>query len=421
MHVRVFPPAEVTSRNTAGEIPPGVVGLRTEDVEAIWASVVRLYETGLHPAIALCVRRGGKIVLNRAIGHLRGNAPRVRGAEASALVPIRHDSLFNLFSASKAVTAMVVHLLDERRLVHLDDPVAEYVPELGRNGKEAMTLRQLLTHRAGIPAVSGAAVDPALVGDWDGVMATLYAARPLSVPGRQLAYHALTSGFVFGEVVRRVTGRDIRQYLHDEVLAKLDFATFNYGVAAARVHEVAENAFTGLPAIPPLSWFLRRSIGLGAREATALSNDPRFLTAIVPSGNIIGTAEEASRFFQLLLDDGALGGRRIFDARTVRRAIAEQTHLEIDSFLGLPVRYGMGFMLGAETFSPYGPDTGHAFGHIGFTTVVAWADPDRDLSVALLTSGKPVITPGQVRWVQVTRAIAQRCPRTGRVVRGARD
>jgi CubicO group peptidase (beta-lactamase class C family) len=400
LHVRVFPPAEVTSTHEAVEVAPGEAGLTPADVETIWASVVRLYETGLHPAIALCLRRRGKIVLNRAIGHLRGNAPGERRSSVP-LVPARHDSLFNLFSASKAVTAMVVHLLDERRLVHLDDPVAEYVPELGRNGKEAMTLRQLLTHRAGIPAVSSAAVDPGMVGDWDRVLATLYEARPLSVPGRQLAYHALTSGFVFGEVVRRVTGRDIRQYLHDEVLSKLGFSTFNYGVPAARVAEVAQNAFTGLPAVPPLAWFLRRSIGLSAREATELSNDPRFLTAIVPSGNVIGTAEEASRFFQLLLDEGELEGQRVFDRRTVRRAVAEQSHLEIDSFLGLPVRE-------------------HAFGHIGFTTVVAWADPDRDLAVALLTSGKPVITPGQVRWLQIARAISRCCPRGEGAPRRAR-
>lgn len=408
MHVRVFPSNEVTSTNAAAEVPPGEVGLAPDAAEAIWSSVVRLYNTGLHPAIALCLRRHGKIVLNRSIGHLRGNAPHERGAP---LVLARHDSLFNLFSASKAVTAMVIHLLDERRLVHLDDPVAEYVPELGRNGKEAMTLRQLLTHHAGIPAVRGAAMDPATVGDWDRVMATLYEARPLSVPGRRLAYHALTSGFVFGEVVKRVTGRDIRHYLHDEVLSKLGFATFNYGVPAERVREVAQNAFTGLPAVPPITWFLRRSIGLGAREAADLSNDPRFLTAIVPSGNLIGTAEETSRFFQLLLNDGELDGHRIFGRRTIRRAIAEQTHLEIDSFIGLPVRYGMGFMLGSEHFSPYGPGTERAFGHIGFTTVLAWADPDRALSVGLLLSGKPLITPGQVRWLQLTREISRRCPR----------
>ena len=221
---------------------------------------------------------------------------------------------------------------------------------------------------------------------------------------------ALTSGFVFGEIVRRVTGRDIRVFLRDEVLAPLGMATFDYGVPASRVEDVAVNAFTGLPAIPPQSWLLERALGIGVYQATTLSNDPRFLTGIVPSGNVIGTAEEASRFFEMLRGGGELDGVRVFEARTVRRAIAETSYLEVDSFLGIPVRYGMGFMLGGDRFSPYGPRTPNAFGHIGFTNVLAYADPDRALSVGLMTSGKPFITPGQITWLNVARTIAKRCP-----------
>ncbi len=370
-HVRVYAPAEVTSRNVEGEVDPRRAGLEATDVEAMWSAVVRLYETGLHPA----------------------------------------DSLFNFFTASKAVTAMVIHLLDERGVVHLDDAVAEYVPEFGCNGKEDLTIRQLLTHRAGIPVVRDAKVDVSLLGDPGRLLRLLCEARPLSVPGRRLAYHALTSGFVLGEVVRRATGRDVRSVLRDEILDPLGFATFGYGVPPERVDDVAVNAFTGWPAFPPQSWALERSLGLGVREATALSNDPRFLTAVVPSGNVIGTANEACRFFELLRQEGELDGVRVFDRRTVRRAVREQSYLEIDSFLGLPVRYGMGFMLGGERFTPYGPHTPRAYGHVGFTNVVAWADPDREISVGLMNSGKPFITPGQIAWLRVARTISGACAR----------
>ena len=91
--------------------------------------------------------------------------------------------------------------------------------------------------------------------------------------------------------------------------------------------------------------------------------------------------------------------------------MAEQSYLEIDAFLGLPIRYAMGFMLGSSWFSPYGADSAHAFGHVGFTNVLAYADPDRAISVCLMTSGKPFITPGQVMWINVARTIARRCPR----------
>jgi CubicO group peptidase (beta-lactamase class C family) len=233
------------------------------------------------------------------------------------------------------------------------------------------------------------------------------------VPGRRLAYHALTGGFVLGEVVRRTTGRDVRRVLREDILGPLGFTSFDYGVPVDRVGDVAVNAFTGLPVFPPQSWALERALGLGAREATELSNDPRFLTAIVPSGNIIGTANEASRFFQLLLEEGELDGVRVFERRTVRRAVREQSYLEIDSFLGMPVRYGMGFMLGAERFTPYGPHTPKAFGHLGFTNVIAWADPEREISVGLMTSGKPFVTPGQIAWLRVARTISRVCARTG--------
>jgi CubicO group peptidase (beta-lactamase class C family) len=409
VHIRTYPPEEVTA--CAAEEAPEAGGLERADVEAIWDSVVRLYKTGLHPAIALCVRRRGRVVVDRSIGHVRGNSP--LDPPTAQPVVATPASLFNLFSASKAITAMAVHLLDERGSIHLDDPVAEYLPEFGRHGKEWVTLRHILTHRAGIPQVPGAAVEPSLLADPKRVIELLCEARPTSVPGRRLAYHALSGGYVIGAVVERVTGRDIRRFLREEVLEPLGFGHLNYGVAPEEVDQVAVNAFTGTEPFPPYSWLLKRSLGVDIHEAVTLSNHPRFLTTIVPSGNVIATANEACRFFQILLDGGVADYVRVFDRRTVQRAVAEQSFLEVDSFLGVPVRYGMGFMLGSRYLSLYGHDTPRAFGHVGFTTVIAWADPERQVSAALMTSGKPFITAGQLAWLQVARTIAGRSPKTG--------
>ena len=407
--IHVYPEHLVTTHDAAAERPPEEGGLTHDDVESIWHSVVKLYNSGLHPAIALCLRRHGRVVIDRSIGHLRGNAPG-DSPDTERVLATPH-SLFNLYSAAKAVTAMVVHLLDERGLIHLDNSVAEYLPEFGKHGKEWITLRHILTHRAGIPAVPGTHVDLDLVADPKRVYELLCETTPVSIPGRRLAYHALTGGFVIGELVERVTGRTLRDYLRTEIAEPLGMKHFSYGATAKDIPLVAENAYTGPPAPPPYSWLLKRSLGVSIREAVELSNDPRFLTAIIPSGNLVATANEVSRFFQLLLDGGELDGVRIFDRKTVRRAIAEQNFLEIDSILALPVRYGMGFMLGSRIFSLYGHNTPRAFGHIGFTNVVGYADPDRDISVALMTSGKPFITPGQLTWLNVARTIARRCLR----------
>ena len=411
-HVRSFPVAEVTSVDTEGEVDPREVGLDHGGVREIWATVERLYETGLHPAISLTVRRHGRMIVNRAIGHLRGNAP---DTPASGVhVPIRHDSLFNLFSGTKAVTAMLIHLLEERGLVRLDDRVADYIPDFGKLGKETATIRHVLTHRAGIPAVPGVSINLDLLHRWDELIRILCDAKALQEPGHRPGYHALTGGYVLAEILQRVTGTPVKTFLEREILRPLGFRDFTYGIEPSRVLEVAENAYTGLPPLPPGSWVLERSLGIDLREAISVSNDPRFLTAVVPSGNIIGTAEEACRYFQLLLDEGEQNGVRIFRPSTVRRAVEAISRFSVDAFIGIPVRYGMGFMVGGRFISPYGHDSKNAFGHLGFTNTLAWADPDRDLSACIMTSGKPFLTPGQVPWLMVPRAIARVCGKTPR-------
>ena len=102
---------------------------------------------------------------------------------------------------------------------------------------------------------------------------------------------------------------------------------------------------------------------------------------------------------------------RVFAPRTVRRAVAEHRAFQIDGVIKLPVRYGLGFMLGGENISFYGRGTPRAFGHLGFTNVLAWADPERDISVAFMNTGKPLITPELVLWMRIMWAIADRIPR----------
>ncbi len=142
-----------------------------------------------------------------------------------------------------------------------------------------------------------------------------------------------------------------------------------------------------------------------------MSNDPRFVTGIIPAANLYSTAEESCRFFELLLREGECDGVRIFSQQAVRRALVEQTYYEFDTTLMLPVRYCMGFMLGGERFSPFGLGTPRAFGHLGFSNVLVWADPERDLSVAFLNCGKPFITLRLVRWLAVMQAISKHIPR----------
>jgi len=407
--VRTAPPEEVSDR--AAEVDPRSVGTDRKAIDAIWRAMTATYRTGLYPAMALCIRRRGHVVFDRSIGHASGNAP--ADSLDAQRVPASPRTLFNMFSASKMVTAMLVHLCDERRLFHLDDPVAMYLPGFGEHGKHRITIRHVLTHRAGIPHIPPQFADVGLLERPAEILSLLSAQKPRWRAGTRLAYHALTGGFVLGAIIEQVTGKPLRQVMHDAVLGPLGFDAFNFGVPPERLHEVAVNAFTGPPVLPPLSMILKRALSVHVLEAVRASNDPRFLTSVVPAGNIVTTANEASRFMQLLLAGGELDGVRVFETRTIRRAVAEQTFFELDLTMGAPIRYSMGFILGARFASPYGLGTQRAFGHLGFTNVFVYADPTRDIAVALMTSGKPVLTPALARTLLLMQVIAAKMPRDG--------
>jgi CubicO group peptidase (beta-lactamase class C family) len=400
--------AAVTRIAADREVDPRAAGVQPEALARVWSAVERLYRSGIHPAITICVRCRGRVLLDRAIGYATGNGPDDRPETPKRVAT--PDTPFSTLSASKPLAAMVMHLLAERGLVHLDDPVCEYLPEFARHGKEAITIRHLLVHRAGLAFMPAKMLDLDRLADPSGVLDSICDLRPIFRPGRVLAYHAVSSGFVMSEVVRRVVGCDIRAVVTDAIRKPLGLRWLNFGVAPDECDQVATNYLTG-PPIPAIARMLfRRVLGIEFADLPAMSNDPRFLTGIIPSANLVATADEMSRFYQLLLEGGSLGGVRVFDPRTVARATAEQTYMEFDRSLGLPIRYGLGFMLGARWLSLYGPGTEHAFGHLGFTNIITWADPKRQVTAALLTSGKPLLYPAVYDVIDIPRLIGLACP-----------
>jgi CubicO group peptidase (beta-lactamase class C family) len=385
------------------EVDPYRLGVDPAAVSAVWQAAEGFYRSGIHPALQLCVRVRGEIVIDRAIGYASGNGP--PGSDDGPLRPVTLDTPFSTLSGSKGVTAMVIHGLVERGVLHLDDAVCEYVPEFASHGKDRITIRHLLSHRAGIPRVPPEQITLDRLARPGGVREAMLGLVPSARPGRQLAYHALSAGFILGEVVERVTGRDIRAALQEIVCRPLGLRWMNYGVPEGDPSVVARNYHTGFPVSAAISEMFRNILGFHFAEVAAISNDPRFLRGIIPAGNLVTTANELSLFYQMLLEEGVHDGVRVFDPRTIRRAVSEQSYLEFDRTLLMPIRYGLGFMLGGHWVSLYGPGTERAFGHLGFTNIVAWADPDRQVAAALLTSGKPLVHPGVYYFLEIPRRI----------------
>ena len=388
-----------------GEISPELVGLSEDAGEIIWAAAEELYLTGLHPTVSICIRRYGEVVLNRTIGHRSGNGP----GDNDEPVLATPDTPMCLFSASKAVTAMLIHLLEEQGELNVLNPVSHYIPVFGANGKKHITVHQLLSHRAGISRLKN--IDPEMLLESSEILKRLYDTKPSALHGREVAYSAITNGYVLGELVQRITGKDIREFMREQIQQPLGFKYFNYGVPNQQVDDVARNYSTGLPNVFPLTQLAQRALGMTFEQAVELSNEPRFLQRIIPSGNIIATADECSQFYQCLLNGGELDGKRIFQPVTIERAIQEVGRFDIDRVLMLPLRYSAGMMLGHAGVGLYGPATAQAYGHLGMTNNFCWADPEREISVAILTSGNPILGSHFPRLGKLLYAISKQCKR----------
>lgn len=379
----------ITDIRQADETDPQDLGLSAQVPGHIWAAVEKLYRTRTMPAISLAIRHKGQILMHRSIGHARGNGP-LDSPDTPRRV-MQADTPVCLFSASKAITAMLVHKLAEEGVIRLHDPVAEYVPEFAAKGKQYITVGQVLAHRGGVPVIKQKVPDPSLLWDWDACVKTLCEATPRKDAGRTQAYHAITGGFILGEVMRRATGQELDDILQTRIAKPLGSRHMTLGLPPEHHGDVALNHFTGYPERFPIKLLSTRALGAPFPLVTEISNSPEFMSAKIPAGNIYASALETCDFFQCLLNGGHFGQQRLFERATVTRAISEAAARQFDRTLMVPIRTSEGFMLGDEPFGMYGPHTREAFGHLGFISIFCWADPARDISVALLTTGKPIV------------------------------
>lgn len=395
--IPAFHPRDVTTigEEAPSELPTGLW----------WRQVEQLYRSGLHPAIALHVMHHGRPILDRVVGHV-DNPP---GGPTGALAT--PDTLFNLFSASKIVSAALIHALIEDGVLRLSDRVVDYLPGFGKHGKEGITIRHLLNHTAGIPHMPAQSDLESRVTTWRDEIALLDDLVPLTAPGVRNAYHPMSAWFLLGLIVERATGVDLDTLLHARLLDPLGFERVRYGVPPADVDRVARHAYTGPPTPGLMSSIFQRTVGADLAEAVPLTNSAPFLTATLPSANVIATPRETSRFLQMLLQGGALDGVRVLRPETIQRMVRDVTPVQFDGTFGFPMRYGLGVMMGGNRFSLFGLGTRGAFGHLGLSNVIVYADPHRDLVVSFLNTGKPMMAPGMLLWQGVLQSISATVPR----------
>lgn len=405
---RIRVPSDLDAVTTIG--PEDAGGLDPAAIERIWEAARHWYRAGMQPAIQLCLRHNGTVVLNRAIGHAWGNGPD-DPADADR-VPVTTSTPFCVYSVAKAISTTVVHMLVERGAFSLDDRVCDYLPSYTGHGKERTTIRHVMTHSAGVPFATGPRADVRRVNDSDYTRARLSEFKPIHRPGLVHIYHGVTWGPLVREIVSAATGRNIREILATEILDPLGFRWTNYGVAEADVPLVAPSYVTGKPLPAPIAAALRTALGGTMTQIIPFSNTPVFLTSVVPSSSTVSTADELSRFAEILRRGGELDGVRVMRPDTLAAAVRPCRRLRPDVATGLaPIRWGTGFMLGSKRFGPFGADAAAAFGHTGLTNVAIWADPARGLAAGLISSGKPGRHPEAGRFTALLNQITTQIPR----------
>jgi CubicO group peptidase (beta-lactamase class C family) len=311
--------------------------------------------------------------------------------------PWDKDTLCVVMSSTKGATALAAHLLTTTGELDLDEPVASYWPEFAQAGKERVLVRHLLNPQAGLPALRDP-VPPGGFYDWDAMVERLAAEAPVWEPGTRHGYHALTFGFLVGEVVRRVSGRSPGRFVADEIARPLGL-DLHIGLPESEHGRVA-------PLLPPPdpragdpvpAFLVRAMTEPGSIPGLVMLNNggylvpgewdsPAALAAELPASGGVANARSLAGLYRAIVHDRQVG-RFSLDAEDIARMGAVQSAGSEDAVLGSPGRWTLGFLKGAATPRGVEPPSvislsDEAFGHTGNGGSIGFADPGCDMSFA---------------------------------------
>lgn len=352
---------------------PEAVGLEADRLEAIVERVRREVDDGLLPSAQIAVARHGQLALFETVG------------DATC------DTLYCVFSCTKAVTSAAAWLLIEADQLRLSERVADIVPEFGTNGKEVITVEQLFLHSAGFPHA------PFAPADWPDRRRRLsrFSSWRLNwPPGSRFEYHPTSGMWALAEVIERKTGRDFCDFVREEIARPLGLPGLHVGLPAGENHRVAllthcgaamspeDYARLGIPE-PPVT---------EVTEEAILSFNREDVRAVgVPGGGGIMTAAELALFYQALLHGGSRGQRRVWRNDTLAMARQVRSGELADPLTGKRVNRGLGIVVAGDAdrnFRGFGhTNSAFAFGHGGAGGQIGWADPATGISVGYCTNG----------------------------------
>ncbi len=333
------------------------------------------FTNGIEVGAAVAATIDGKSVIDLWGGH----------ADKAKTRPWTRDTLVNVYSTTKGLAAICAHRLVDQGMLDLDAPVAKYWPEFAQAGKEKIPVNYLLSHRAGLPAVRKQLPMDAYF-NWSAMCSAIAAQEPWWEPGTRHGYHAITFGYLIGEVIRRITGKTIGAYLRDEIARPLNL-DMHIGVDASFDARIAE--LIGAPPPPPGKPDQIAEMARDPESVTfkaianprpvidpALVNSREWRSAEIPAANGHATARSLAALYGALASDGKVKDFRVLTKNSISRAHTEQA-FGPDVVLGVVSRWGLGFALN-QPAAPLGPNP-RTFGHPGAGGSIGFADPDARL------------------------------------------
>ena len=293
------------------------------------------------------------------------------------------DTLYNVYSVTKAVAATALHIQAEKGLVDYDAPIADYWPEFAQNGKAKATVRHALTHRAGVPLMPEG-VTPELICDSAYITSAIAAMEPLAPPGEKTLYQSMTFGWIIGEIVRRTAPakRELGQFVLDEISTPLGLKDLWIGIpetVAERVAVMSNRNENDPP--PPEATLYARSMPWAVDLVPRVFSRPDVQRACIAGVGGIFNARDEARFWAMLAQGGELDGVRMLSAERVANfSNIRDNGDELDPVMfGIPIPISVGgYWLGGPRVT--GP---RAIWHPGAGGSIGWADPDQQLAVAV--------------------------------------
>jgi CubicO group peptidase (beta-lactamase class C family) len=312
------------------------------------------------------------------------------------------DTLVNVWSTTKGLCAMCAHRLADQGKLDLDAPVAKYWPEFAQSGKGSIPVTALLNHKAGLAGIR-APLEHDDLFNWEKVTTELARQEPWWVPGTRHGYHAITFGWLVGEVVRRVSGKSLGTYFRDEIAKPLG-ADAHIGTGPEFDARIAEIIYAPEPKPGEPNLFAEMAKDPGSVSYAALFNPPTMFLqettnsrawrgAEIPGANGHANARALARIYGTLARGGEVDGVKLFGPREIERCYTEQSKGQ-DAVLPLTTRFGLGFML-SQPGTMMGPNP-HTFGHPGAGGSLGFADPDAKVGFGYVMnqmSNEPLLDP----------------------------